>query len=367
MRVRIRNKYNDIQSITAHLPATPLELYDMLDKVGADNKYCNVYMNIDDERVPKIMCEGGFYDDIFKLNLLAQRLDELPPANTAGFTAVLYDHEDYSLDDVLLVTYGLDAYPIYPCKNYAELGEIVIENDMIPEVENCPDELIEHLDKESIGRLAAERFKGVFVNGYYCEVTDYEPPDMKITISKPDRNEFLLLIGTEEKKAQWYALPYIGNLTQKQVYCIRSPLPNVKTVDALSKLNEVAEKVAQLDNDDLVKLKAVMENNYYQGAGGALMALDELDRYQFDRNIRNTEDYAGKYLRRLLPDDFDMSVLSSDYLYTVGSKILSLKGGSMTSYGALSGPGQELYSAITAQNDDEELDEECEEGMGAIQ
>lgn len=95
-------------------------------------------------------------------------------SETAGFTAVLQDHEDYTLDDLILVTYGIDAYPIYPCSNYAELGGIVIENDMIPEVENCPDELIPHLDKDSIGRLAAESFKGTFVDGYYCEVAGYE-------------------------------------------------------------------------------------------------------------------------------------------------------------------------------------------------
>ena len=122
------------------------ELYDMLDRIGSDNKYCNVYMNIDDERIPKVICDGGFYDDIFKLNLLAQRLEQMSPAYTAGFKAVLMAHENYNLDDLILVTYGLEAYPIYPCRDHAELGKVVIDNDMIPEVENCPDELAEYLD-----------------------------------------------------------------------------------------------------------------------------------------------------------------------------------------------------------------------------
>jgi hypothetical protein len=65
-----------------------------------------------------------------------------------------------------------------------------------------------------------------------------------------------------------------------------------------------------------------------------------------------------------------MSVLSSEYLYTVGDKILSLKDGSITSYGVLSGSRQELYSAITAQEDEaegEELDEDCEQEMEVLQ
>ena len=194
MRVRIRNNYNDKYSITVNLPVSPPELYDILDKVGSDN-YCNVYMNIDDERLPEIMRDGGFYDDIFKLNLLAQRLEKLSQAELAGFTAVLLAHDDYNLNDLILVTYGLDAYPVYPCNDYAELGEVVIDNNMIPEVEKCPDELVEHLDRESIDRLAAEQFKGTFVDGYYCEVADFELPDMEITIGKPSRNEFQILIG----------------------------------------------------------------------------------------------------------------------------------------------------------------------------
>lgn len=177
-----------------------MELYDALDRLGADNNYDSVYMNIEDEYIPKAMSEGGFYDDIFKLYHLAERLEELPTADRAGFTAVLYDHEDYNLDDLILVTYGMDAYPIYPCSNYAELGELVIENDMIPEVENCPDELIPHLDKSSIGRLAAESFKGTFINGYYCEIADYEPPDMKITIVNRCGMSFRFLSARTKKQ-----------------------------------------------------------------------------------------------------------------------------------------------------------------------
>ena len=120
MKAKIRNNYDDKYSVTVQLPQTPLELYDMLDRIGSDNRYCNVYINIDDERIPEEMCDGGFYDDLFKLNLLAQRLEQLTPSYTAGFKAVLMAHEDYNLDDLILVTYGLDAYPIYPCKDFEE-------------------------------------------------------------------------------------------------------------------------------------------------------------------------------------------------------------------------------------------------------
>lgn len=360
MRAKIRNNYNDNYSITVHLPSSPMELYDMLDRLGVDNKPDNVYINIEDEYIPETMREGGFYDDIFKLNLLAERIESMSDAETAGFTAVLYDHEDYNLDDLILVTYGMDAYPIYPCSTYAELGDIVIDNDMISEVESYPDELIPHLDKSSVGRLAAERFKGTFVNGYYCEVADYEPPDMKITIEKPDWKQFQILVGTDEKSAQWTPLPYEGELSDKDIYGVRSPLPRVKVVDDISKLNKVAERIAELDRPDIIKLKAVMENGCLRGAAGALFALEILDKFEIDNCIRIYADFGREYLRRQLYDNFDMSVLNTEYLSSVGSKILDRKGDMLTSYGAVSGLGSGLYSAITVQ-DDESIEEEFDE------
>ena len=351
MRVRIRNNYNDKYSITVTLPVSPPELYDMLDRIGADNRYNNVYMNIEDERIPKAMREGGFYDDIFKLNILAQRLENLSQADCAGFKAVLMNHNDYTLDDLILVTYGLDAYPVYPCNDYAELGEVVIDNNMIPEVENCPDELVAHLDRESIGRLAAEQFKGTFIDGYYCEISDFELPDMEITIGKPPRNELQILVGEDKKTAQWIALPCADDMTGKTVFDIRSPLPNIKAVDDISKLNEVSERIAELDSYDFVKLKAIMESRSLRGAGGALCALDSIYEFELDWNVRCVSDYCREYLRRQLPEDFDMSVMNTEYLISVGWSVLDRKEGTITSYGALAGPGQQLYSALTVQEE----------------
>ena len=359
MRARLRNKYDDKYSVTVQLPKTPLELYDILDRLGVDNKYCNVYINIDDERIPEEMCEGGFYDDIFKLNLLAQRLEQLTPSYTAGFKAVLMAHEDYNLDDLILVTYGLEAYPIYPCRDYTELGEVVIDNDMISEVENCPDELVEYLDKAEIGRLAAEQFRGTFVEGYYCEVADYEPPDMKITIDKPLRNEFQILIGETEKTAQWYTLPYNDDYTEEQIYELRSPLPYIDHVENISKLNELAEKVAALDNADLVKLKAVMELGEIENVEKTIEIIDSLLEFEFDPLPRDENSYGKKYLQKLLPQKFDMEVLRASNLADIGNRILCAKGGMVTSYGIISGQGQELYAPLfreQEQTEDEEME-----------
>jgi len=260
---------------------------------------------------------------------------------------------------MILLTYGLEAYPIYPCKDFEELGEVVIDNNMIPEVENCPDELVEYLDKESIGRLAAEQFSGTFVGGYYCEVTDYEPPDMEININKPLRNEFQILIGETEKTAQWCTLPYNGDYTEEQVYELRSPLPYIDHVENISKLNELAVKIAALDNADLVKLKAVMELGEIENVEETIEIIDSLLEFEFDPLPRDENSYGKKYLQKLLPQEFDIEVLEAANLVDIGSRILSAKGGMVTSYGIISGQGQELYAPLCQeqeQNEDEEME-----------
>ena len=359
MRARLRNKYDDKYSVTVQLPKTPLELYDILDRLGSDNKYCNVYINIDDEHIPEEMCESGFYDDLFKLNLLAQRLEQLTPSYTAGFKAVLMAHEDYNLDDLILVTYGLEAYPIYPCKDYAELGEVVIDNDMISEVENCPDELVEYLDKAAIGRLAAKQFKGTFVDGYYCEVSDYEQPDMEISICKPKRNEFQILVGTDEKTAQWITLPCDKDLSDNDIYGFRSPLPYIEEIDNASKLNELAEKVALLDRGDLIKLKALMELVEIDDVSDTIDAIDSLSGFDFDPTLRNESEFGREYLLKILPQDFKTEIFDSLNMRNFGTRILDEKEGIATSYGIISGYGQELYAPLfrkQEQTEDKEME-----------
>lgn len=87
---------------------------------------------------------------------------------------------------------------------------------------------------------------------------------MKITIEKPDRKQFQILIGQDQKTAQWITLPCAEDISERDISDIRSPLLNIQMVYDISTLNEVAERVAELNNDELVKLKAVMELDHSQ-------------------------------------------------------------------------------------------------------
>ncbi len=177
------------------------------------------------------------------------------------------------------------------------------------------------------------------------------------------------------EQAQWISLPCEAEITCDfyNGICLdfQSSLPNLKFVDAnkISTLNELAEQISQLSYDDFVKLKAVMELEKINDISGASNCIDRLSEYQFDRNIFDQSDFGRAYLLKNIHKNFDCSAFKDMNLYDFGQVILERKQGEITSYGAISGRGQELYSTLTIQAEQqlsEDLDEDFEIEMGGI-
>ena len=88
----------------------------------------------------------------------------------------------------------------------------------------------------------------------------------------------------------------------------------------------------------------------------------DLNEYEFDINVSDQSEFGRAYLSRNLPANFNISMLENMDLFDFGQGILSHNHGEVTSYGAISGKGQELYSALTVQPE-QQLDEDFEEDM----
>lgn len=176
---------------------------------------------------------------------------------------------------MLLMTYGLDSVMVYPCGNCCELGETVIENNLMPELESCSDEIMELLDREKIGQIMCEREGGQFIDGCYCLTSGYEKPDINIEIGRPESCFFRLLIAPIKQNgvpdygsAQWISLPFdVENqdIDLEKMTCVKSEssLPNLSKnqfqTEKIGELNELAKSLSELSHDDFVKLKAVIE------------------------------------------------------------------------------------------------------------
>ncbi len=376
MRIYLKNNG---YAVSEKFPMTVFEMEDVLDKLKQMESVVRFEISeYDNMKLPYTLCRKEFSADIYKLNLFAERYEQLEEYQKAAFKSVLMKHPDSSIDDMLLMTYGIEGVPVYPVDDYAELGEIAVDNEMLPELNDCSNEIIELLDLEKVGKLFAEREEGVMLDGYYCVPSSYEKPDMNIEIGRPENCFFRLLIVPEEEKieqAQWISLPYEMEITSD--FCngicldFQSSLPNLMLDDAhkIGTLNELAERISHLSHDAFVKLKAVMEAENIHEIGETFDCIEHLTDYEFDRLVSDESAFGRTYLARNLPVNFNISMLENMDLFDFGQGILTHNHGEITSYGAVSGRGQELYSALTIEPEqqlEEKLEEDFEPEMGGL-
>lgn len=285
--MKIYLKDSKFTAVTKEFPMTVFELQDTLDQLKISPSNPNVRFRIseyDNMNLPPSLCKKEFSADIYRLNLFAERVEKLENAEMAAFKSLLKIYPESSFNEVLLMTYGLDSVTVYPCSSLAELGEAMIKNDTVEELNELPDEYIDLIDCEKIGRLCRDRENGMFIDGYYCVPSSYEPLDINIEFGKTERCFFNLLIAPSpideeptDKLAQWISLPCerekldeiaktLGaNRIENMVYYdFRSALPMITDeqfgdMGRIDELNNLAQKLFQLSDYDFVKLKAVME------------------------------------------------------------------------------------------------------------
>lgn len=374
--------------LSANLPMTAFELQDILDRLRSADSVVDFriseHENMD---LPKSLCRD-FTADIYKLNLFAERFERLEYPERAAMESLLASNPECEFEDMLLMTYGLDSVPVWPCKDYYELGEAMIENDMVEELRELPDEYIDLIDREKIGRLVHGKDNGMFVHGYYCVPSNYKTPDINIEFGKPENCFFRLLIapkptdGESTKRiAQWLSLPCNndklidiakrlgkGRIRDMVYYDFQSSLPQItassENMNHIDELNDLAKKLSTLSHFDFVKLKAVMESQKFTEISDAAECLNCLDSYGFVGNICSADEFGKEYLSRNLPTNFDLSVLEEMDLQDFGNKILNCKGSVKTSYGVVCGNNMDLFSALTVQPKQEEVQEwNMETGM----
>ena len=170
---------------------TVFELQDTLDQMKITKNDSKVLFKIskyDNTTLPQNLCEQEFSADIYEINLFAERYEKLDELNCAVFKSLLAAYPESSFEDLLLMTYGLDSVPVYRCSSLEELGEAMIENDMVEELKELPDEYIDFIDREKIGSLCQDREKGMFIAMPSKKAMDGEYRDIAHPINSDMRN-----------------------------------------------------------------------------------------------------------------------------------------------------------------------------------
>ena len=240
MKINLKN--DEFFSVSKEFPMNVFEIQDTLDRLKIPDDKPIVAFSIseyDNMELPYTLCRREFSADIYRINLFAQRLENLDFSEMTAFKSLLVANSECSFEDMLLMTYGLDSVMVYPCQSCYELGETVIENEMMPELEGCSDEILELLDRDKIGSIFQERDGGKFIDGCYCVTSGYEPPDINIRIGRPEQCFFRLLIAPikandipDYGSAQWISLPFdtdSHSIDFENMICVKreSSLPNL--------------------------------------------------------------------------------------------------------------------------------------------
>ncbi len=302
-----------------------------------------------------------------ELNFLAKRLEEISndTSEKCAYRALLRKPMD-TINEAINRTYNLQTIPVYPCKNVYQYGEIVLENEMLKELDDVPDEVYDLLDPDKVGRAMADREGGVFVDGYYVVTSGYEPVlayDDVLPEPQEDwvfRLEVAPNLSSETKNLTFPAdKNYLKNIDKCNIMKFESALPQisnsaVESAEDIYLLNEIAKKYSELSREDAAKFKAVLQSEKWDGLYEAEDILKNLGRYDFDISVTDASDFGRKYLSEMLTPDFDRSLLDGVNTAKLAGNVFRVNGGAITLYGAVSNYGGQLYSMIEAPQQEQE-------------
>lgn len=365
------------------LPANKNEVIDALDRVKI---YGKTFFRIEEcDEVPELagyeFSEEPMLDE---LNFLAKRLEEIANdkeilAQTIAYRALL-QRGFGTINEAINCTYNLETIPVYPCKDLREYGEIVLDNDMLEELEDVPYELYDLLDPDKVGRAMMEREGGKFIDGYYAVPSSYEPalvydeelPErmeewifrLEITgnfTENKDDYEVLTLPADEEnmqRAAEKFGEKYIVECVCVGFKSAISQISDVcfNSMDDIYAANAVARRYSELSREDAAKFKTVLEHELWRGWDKVNAIINALDSYEFDSSIKCSSEFGTKYLSKMLPPDFDRSLIDGALNDNFGSKILRANECVITGYGAVSHCGGHLYEMIEAPEQEQTSD-----------
>ena len=367
------------------LPANKNEVIDAMDR---EKIFGETFLRITEcDGVPELA--GYKFSEeptLDELNFLAKRIEEVA-SDKADFTSIiayraLLQNPFATIREAINRTYNLQTIPVYPCKNVYEYGAIVLEGEMLEELDDVSNEVYELLDPDKVGCAMMEREGGVFIGEYYAIPDSYEPyleyddelPEymenwmfrLEIT-GNPAENEDI-----SENVSEVLTLPadeeYMRQLAERlgekhidECICVgfESAIPQIQddcfeSMEDICVLNDIARKFSELSRGDAAKFKAVLNVEKHSNLGDIENTLIVLDQYEADISVNYSSEFGAKYLAKMMPPDFDRSLLKGSCTAEFAQKILSANNCAFTEYGVISKCGGHLYSMVEAPQQEQE-------------
>lgn len=371
------------------LPAKDYEIEDSLQeaRVNCDDNFSigkDIRLEIESAPLLPSLVDKQITARTFgELNFLAKRLATLDEDEKLALRAVVNKkisdgklEQSVDIKDLINLTYGLDNVSvIHLARNDEDLGQLVIDNDMHPDVAAIPFESRYLLNKSDIGRLQRESEGGVFIDNKYVIVDDYEETEVYDGITLPETEEkndyiFRLKIAKApeenpeetENTAEWINLPVdktqANGIARKHgeeriedcvYFDFESAIPqineeNFRDMQDFDALNAVAEEYSKLQQFDRAKYKAILIAAGQFRAADALDIIKHINEYEFAPEYEYPEDYFKEYLKMYLNPRFDSAWLDTLLLRNEGGELQERLGAMHTRYGLISARNCSLYT-----------------------
>ena len=227
-------------------------------------------------------------------------------------------------------------------------------------LQGLPNEVLAFLDKEKVGAWLRETEKGVFTKEGYCYRVKEGWQEIYNGQNLPEQetgSDAILSVRLENRKYPehgkvWLSLPcsterkasacsslHAESLDQCRLREARSAVPilekKIQFYDDVEVLNELAERLQQMPQNELIKYKAVLQFENWRDIEEALLLTERLDCYVFDPSQISYEHYGRKCLEDLGVDCSDPAFRNFDFA-EYGMNRFDAAGMRKTNYGWIS-------------------------------
>ncbi len=347
--------------LEAHLPMTPYEMLDLLDRgrlSPGDTPMCEVTGGKLSRDTYAIVSSD--WRNLYELNALAWRLASMDNIQRIAFDGLVKMESDkvkgpVPLGRLIDLAHGVDCCHVVPgISNDNQLGHFYVENGFLPETEGLPEALYEILDYESLGRRARENEGGVFTaNGYVMK--DSEPKEVFSSLNlKPRQPEYAILLEASQDgrtvqlpipsspQAMDAVLDAIGarDWSGVSLRCLdcRAPalIPAIGVGDNIAHVNRLAGMLATMDDKQLTRFKAVLDATEDYSVLGATHIATTLDDYLFTPQYLTAEDMAKDYIRSSMGEPDASQLYPFVQLERYGKALMEDQECALTDYGMVS-------------------------------
>ncbi len=168
------------------LPNTYEKIVETAEKVNQNPESCYVYDSYTKSGTALLQDEHTEKVNLFELNFLAEKLQDLDEIEMFGFDGVLENMDESqdlpSLINLAMNVKDMQGVDISPATTDEELGEFYIDAGLIEEIQKMPYEfrewVIEHLDAQKIGEDIRENENGFFTENAYISIMNNELLDL---------------------------------------------------------------------------------------------------------------------------------------------------------------------------------------------